>query len=108
VKKKNHVFLVSYFWTENIQYSTEGSFSEELEKKSEIITSMPRRSLRRSLRWWVTNAVRFFVARPRFIIDQILACPDCHVDLKIGKTQAICPKCKKYYTLISEKCYNFI
>lgn len=108
IKKKNHVFSVSYFWINRIQYRTEGIFSEVLEKKSEIITSIPKRSLGRNLRWWITNAVRFFVARPQFKIAQILACPDCHVELKFGATQVICPKCKKYYSVISDNCYKFI
>ncbi len=107
VKNNSHLFTVKCLWKDKIQYKTEGPLLDVVDRKSENISFIPKRSLRRRIRWWITKAVRFFVARPKFKIDQILACPDCHVDLKIRKTSLVCTKCQKLYAVISGNCFKF-
>jgi len=108
VKKKSHLFTVKYIWKHKIKYRTAGKVFSEIDKKEEKISFIPKRSLRRMIRWWITNAVRFFVAKPKFDFDQILACPDCHVDLIIGNTSIVCSRCNESYVVIDDKCYKFI
>jgi len=108
VEKNRKYFLVSYFWKDKIRYRVEGSLPEEEEEKPDEFSTIPRPSIRRRLRWWVTKFVRFFIARRRFKMKDILACPECHGDVQIDEGKAICPQCKITYSIISKKFFKFI
>lgn len=108
VKDNSQYFLVSYLWKEKIEYRIEGALPIDKEMKPEGFSGIPSTSLRRRARWWVTKFMRFFVARRRFKIEDILACPKCHGDLQTNEEKLLCPQCKCSYSVIGQKIYKFI
>jgi ubiquinone/menaquinone biosynthesis C-methylase UbiE len=107
VETNQDSFLVSYFWRDKIRYRTEGIFQEEVDRKFEEFSTIPKPTPRRSLRWFITKFVRLFVARSRFTMDDILVCPECRADVQIEKKQVVCPQCQTIYSIVSQNCYKF-
>jgi SAM-dependent methyltransferase len=107
-KKNRKYFLVSYFWKERIEYRIEGALPKEKEIKPEAFSAIPSASLRRRTRWWATKFMRFFVARRRIRIEDILACPKCHGDLQMNEAKLLCPQCRCSYSILGNKVFKFI
>jgi SAM-dependent methyltransferase len=108
VEKKSKYFQVSYFWKERIRYRIEGSLPELVEAKPEKFSTIPQPSIRRRVRWWVTKFMRFFVAKRKFRMEDILACPKCQGEMQMNEKEARCPKCKITYSIPSKNVYKFI
>lgn len=107
VEANRDLFLVSYFWKDKIHYRTEGIFPQVTDKEFETFSSIPKPTLRRRLRWFITKSVRLFVARPRFTMADILVCPECHAGVQIEKARAVCPQCQAVYPIVSDGCFIF-
>lgn len=107
-KNKRKYFLASYFWKDKVRYKIEGNLAEESKVQPEAFSTIPARSIRRRARWWLTKFMRFFVARKKFRIEDILACPKCHGDLQTNEGKLLCPQCKCSYLILDNKVFKFI
>ena len=108
VETNHDTFLISYFWRDKIRYQTEGNFKEDVDRKFEEFSTIPKPSRRRRLRWFITKFVRFFIARPRFVMEEILACPACNMSVQVGKRQIVCRHCQMVYEIVNNNCYKFL
>jgi SAM-dependent methyltransferase len=108
VGENTDFLLVSYFWQDKIKYRVEGTLPEEVEEEPEEFLTITKPSIKRRLRWWVTKSVRFLVARPKFRIEEILACPECHGEVRIDKEGVVCSQCKTIYPIIEKKFFKFV
>lgn len=108
VDRHRDKFIVSYFWDGKISYRVEGEFPPAEGLSRESFSRLPRRSLRRRMRWWVTRFIRFFTARPDFKMDGILVCPACGGAVKTEKDKISCLKCNAVYPILNKNFYKFI
>jgi SAM-dependent methyltransferase len=107
VDKNSGKLLSSCFWKDKIEYRLEGVFEKNITEKQEKFTSLPVRSLRRRARWGLTKIFRLFVARPKFRINEILACPKCHKGLKVMADHTFCSFCNMPYPILEKSFFKF-